>query len=286
MVVYIDCVFLLNSLIDGLLLYFTGYLAGVERKIFRLLLAALLGGIYAVAVFFPFGAVLAWVPVKLLAGMAMVFFSYGKHYFGKLFFAFCGLSCGLAGLVFACSLLCETQLIYGGVYLLPVRFSHLAAGTVLCFALLYCFFRGSLRHRMEGGIIKVSCEIAGQEVTLRTLLDSGNTLCDDITGAPVLVVEGAVLLPVWPEDVRPYLTNSYLGKPAQTMAALEKIQEKPALRLLPYRSVGTASGMLLACTACHAKIGIYQREKLTVALSPTPVSERKEFDALWGGPVR
>ena len=286
MVVYIDCVFLLNSLMDGLLLYFTGYLAGIERKILRLLFGALLGGIYAAAVFFPFGAVLACVPAKLLAGMAMVFFSYGKHHFGKLFFIFCGLSCGLAGVVFACSLLCKTQLIYGGVYLLPVRFGHLAAGTVLCFALLYCFSRGSLRHRVEGGIIKVSCEIAGQKVTLRTLLDNGNTLCDDITGAPVLVVEGAVLLPVWPEAVRPYLTNSYLGKPMQTMAALEKVQEKPALRLLPYRSIGTASGMLLACTACHAKIGFYQREKLTVALSPTPVSERKEFDALWGGPVR
>ncbi len=47
MVVYIDCVFLLNSLMDGLLLYFTGYLAGIERKILRLLFGALLGGIYA-----------------------------------------------------------------------------------------------------------------------------------------------------------------------------------------------------------------------------------------------
>ena len=31
-VIYLDSVFVLNSLLDGLLLYFTGYLAGVERK--------------------------------------------------------------------------------------------------------------------------------------------------------------------------------------------------------------------------------------------------------------
>ena len=72
-----------------------------------------------------------------------------------------------------------------------------------------------------------------------------------------------------------------VGDP-EPLAALE---QKPQLRLLPYRSVGTSAGMLLVYTARHAEIGNYRREKLAVALSPTPVSEGKEFDALWGGPV-
>ena len=58
------------------------------------------------------------------------------------------------------------------------------------------------------------------------------------------------------------------------------------LRLLAYRSVGTASGLPLACTAKNARIGAYRMPRLTVALSPTPVSEQKEYDALWGGPVK
>ena len=286
MVIYIDCVFLLNSLIDGLLLYFTGYLAGVERRIGRLLAAALLGGGYAAAVFSPVGPVLSFAPVHVAAGAALLFVAYGRgQRFGRLLLVFWGVSCALAGVVLACGIWCRTQLYHGGAYLLPVRFTHLAAGAALCFFCLYWFSRGTLRHRMNGEIVKASCEVEGRTVLLRVLLDSGNTLSDTLTGAPVLVAEGAAFLDLWPPEARPYLTDDYLRRPELALEKLAALEQKPQLRLLPYRSVGTSAGMLLVYTARHAEIGNYRREKLAVALSPTPVSEGKEFDALWGGPV-
>ena len=52
-VIYVDSVFILNSSMDYLLCLVTGRLAGIPLKRKRYLLASLLGGVYAVAVFLP-----------------------------------------------------------------------------------------------------------------------------------------------------------------------------------------------------------------------------------------
>ncbi len=288
-VIYLDSVFALNSLLDGLLLYFTGYLAGVERKAGRVLAAALLGGIYASAVFIPSLAVLGTLPGKVLCGVALVGVSFGcGERFRRLCFVFFALSCLLAGAVLGCGFLLRTELYCRGAYLLPVRLPLLFGAAGACFAALYIFSRGSLRHRVDGTLTDAVCEISGQPVHLRVLRDTGNTLCDGVTGAPVLVAEAAYLAKLWPDSVRSHLAPDALLHPEQV---LEVLAEKgggdcPPLRLLAYRSVGTASGLLLACTAENARIGAYCVPRLTVALSPTPVSEQKEYEALWGGPVK
>lgn len=286
MVVYIDAVFALNSLLDGLLLYFTGYLAGVERKNCRLLLAALLGGVYAAASFFPVGGLLGAPPGKVLCGAALVLLAYGGgDRFGRLCLVFLGLSCALAGVVVACGSLLHTELYHRGAYLLPVRFPLLLCSAAMCFGTMYLFSRGSLRHRVEGTLTEAVFEVCGKGAHLRVLCDTGNTLCDEVTGAPVLVAEASCLSYLWPEQVRPYLSAESLSHPEQVLAALAT-EDAPHLRLLAYRSVGTSAGLLPAFTAEHAQIGNYRTQRLTVALSPTPVSEQKEYDALWGGPVQ
>lgn len=287
MVVYIDSVFLLNALLDGLLLYFTGYLAGIERRIGRILLSALCGGAYAAALFFPFGAVLSWPLVKLLVGAALVWLAYGTEHFWRLCLLFLGISCVLAGVAVACGSLVQMNLYRSGAYLLPVSFPVLLASSAACFGALFLFSRGSLHHRVCGEIVEGECRLNGQRLHLRILRDSGNTLCDPLTGAPVLVVEGCLLERFWPEPVRGYLAGEGLLHPEQTLSALSEVADPlPALRLLPYRSVGMAEGLLLLCPAFQARIGAYRVEQLMLALSPTPVSEQKEYDALWGGPVQ
>ncbi len=286
MVVYLDSVFLLNGLLDGLLLYFTGYLAGIERKMIRIVLAGGVGGGYAVSTFFQFGMVsTTWLPIKIGTGVALVWLAYGKRgRFWQMNLVFFGLSCVLAGVVMAAGFFNSADFYQNGAYLLPIRFDLLAGSSLCCFGAIYLCFKGGLQHRLDGEIVPVSCEIAGKEVSFAALRDTGNTLCDDLLGAPVLVADGAMLEPYWSSEVKEYLTCAYLAKPE---IAVEKLAGSGMpLRLMPYRSVGTASGLLLVYTAKHAKIGAYQAEKVTIALSPTPVSEHGEYDALWGGPVK
>ena len=136
-----------------------------------------------------------------------------------------------------------------------------------------------------GELTEAECEIMGTRVHLRVLRDSGIRRYDPLTGAPVLVAEGTRFASSWPEAARPYLAQPFWNARRRRWKRLRCVENAPKLRLLPFRSVGTASGLLLGYTAEHVRIGCWKAERVTVALSPTPVSEGQEYDALWGGPV-
>lgn len=69
--VYVDSVFVLNALMDYLLVLCAARLAGIPLRRRRYLLAGLLGGAYAVAVFLPGLGFLSATPVKLAAGILL-----------------------------------------------------------------------------------------------------------------------------------------------------------------------------------------------------------------------
>lgn len=285
MIVYIDSVFLLNAAMDALLLYFTGYVAGIERKIWRIFLAGSMGGLYAVSAFLPWGAFLSWAMGKVLCGAGLIWIAYGRRReFFRLFGVFLGLSFALAGATIACGFLTHTDLYYRGALLLPIKLPVLLCSTFFCFAFLLWFQGGSLHHQVRGEIVQGSCMLCGRQISMRVLRDSGNTLRDE-TGAPVLVMEGRKVAQCWPEAVRGCFSEELLRRPEVALARLCEAEHGTGLRLLPFRSVGVAQGMLLVCTAENVVIGSCHAARVTLALSPTPVSEMGEYDGLWGGSV-
>ena len=77
--VYIDSVFLLNTLVDAIVLLATAHLAGIPPERRRFFLAAVFGGVYAAAVFLPGCGWLACFPVKAAVGLIMVLTAFGFH---------------------------------------------------------------------------------------------------------------------------------------------------------------------------------------------------------------
>ena len=96
-VVYIDSVFALNALADYLLVYAAAQLAGARLRRGRFLLAALLGGAYAAAVFLPGLGWLSLLPVKLSAGVLMALAAFGgEPRFLRLTLLLFAAACGFA----------------------------------------------------------------------------------------------------------------------------------------------------------------------------------------------
>lgn len=286
MVIYIDSAFLLNAALDWLLLYFTGYLAGLEQRWGRLLLAACGGGCYAVATLFFPESILSFELLKAAVGVFLLWGAYGTSaHFWRLIIPFYALSFGLAGAVLAAELFFDTSFLYGGAYILPIKGNRLIPVTVGIFLLLFFRGRGSERHQICREIVPVQFDLLGKTVKIRALRDSGNTLKEELSGAPVLVVEASALAHIWPESLCEFADPEQLKNPEGMIEMAAGIEERPLLRLFSYRSVGTEKGMLLACRVYQVQIGRYRRNSLWVALSPTPVSESREYEALWGGPM-
>ena len=117
--------------------------------------------------------------------------------------------------------------------------------------------------------VPVELSYGGTTVKLTALRDTGNTLCDPITGRQVLIISADAA-----EELTG-LTASAFCDPVGAMGLL------PGLRLIPYQTVGNA-GFLLALPMQNVRIG-NKRGSTLVAFSPRVFNNH--YQALTGGNV-
>ena len=253
--VYLDLVIILNFLVDFLLLLGTNRLAGFPSEGKRLLPAAALGGAYGGMCMlkgFRFLGSTFWRLVSL-AGIAVLAFGWNRSAWKR-----CGvfvlLSMALGGIAvsFGKANIPALVLAAGGVWLL----SRMAFG-------------GSVGGREY---VPISITYGENSVSLIALRDSGNTLRDPITGEQVLVISGDAARKLTG------LTQEQLGSPLETLAT----RPLPGLRLIPYRAVGQAGGMLLAMRFENVKIGS-RTQNAIVAFAPEGLGSGEMYQALTGG---
>ncbi|MBE6989342.1 MAG: sigma-E processing peptidase SpoIIGA [Ruminococcaceae bacterium] len=283
--VYIDRVFLLNFLADYLLLLTASRLAGIPLRRLRLALCALLGAAYAVAVFLPGGAILAWPVWRLSVGVGMAVLAFWPQPRRlRLTALFLLLSGALAGVLLALGLAVGAPEAYLGRTLrAEISWPVFAGAAAAFYLLLTLLFRRSLRHG-GGEIMRVTVTIGEKKRTLLALHDTGNTLCDPVSGEAVLVLEQSAIYDLWPPEVSGILDQ--LLPPEEKMVQLHRLQLGRAFSLLPYRSVGVPSGLLLAYRSDGITVEGRTHRRTLLALSEGPLSDGGTYQALWGGEER
>ena len=274
MIVYLDIVFLLNGMTDAAALYVTGRLTGLPLEKKRLLAASLLGGTYGVLCAVPgMDAAAAFVP-QMLAAVGLVRVAFGRRRaFLRQFLLFFILSCAMAGALLAGMRLLQE---HGTLSALNWKVFFLAGGS--CFVVLSVVFRGGARHSAANQLCRCIVKRRESSAAVTALLDTGNTLVDGLSGSAVLTVYWEALEPLWSEEERAVL--SCLEREGAAWC-LERLGA--GFRLLPYQAVGVRSGLLLCFRADGVSMDGRQLGRVTVALSPAPVSDGGGYAALWGG---
>lgn len=275
MIIYLDQVWLLNSVVDYLLLVVCGRLTSqpIHRK--RILLAGAMGGAMAVLSVLPGWGFLGnalWVGMG--AGLlTLVAFGMRRRTLW-LSLLLLLLTAGFAGVVVLLTQLFSApdSLLFGRIYYphsLPVLvLTAGVSGSLLLWGMRQFTLRG-------GQVVPVTVTLQGKTLTLRALQDTGNTLRDPISGLPVMVV-GQSAGQVLPVPVQ-------MGQnPEQIVRELYMMSPQLKPRLIPYRAVGVESGMLPAIRPEEAIVNGKPVE-LLLGLSPTPVSDGGTYDALLGG---
>lgn len=279
MVVYLDRVFLLNLLVDYLLLLSAAQLSGRTLSRLRLLLCAAGGGLYAAATFLPGCGFLRGPLCQLAAGGAMALCAFrGRRRPALLFLLLSG---GLAGFVLALGLWAGSPTallhrIYRGEMNWP-----LLLGAALCFYLLLRLLLGQGARHGGGERLKITISVCGRKQTVTALHDTGNTLRDPVSGRPALVLEREAAEDLWPPDVAAVLASPL--PPEEKMARLHRLGATVTFTLLPFRSVGVPSGLLLAARSDYIEINGRRYPRIPVALTEHPISDGG-CHALWGDP--
>jgi len=254
MTVYLDLVMLVNFLVDALLLIAADRLCGYPVKLKKVVLSATIGAVYAglcVLPGFRFLGNVLW-RLVMLGLMSLVAFGRNRSILRRsAIFVF--LSMALGGIALGLG--------NGGIVAL------IAAAAGVCILCIVGFHGGAMAKE------HVAVKLTYQGITreLIALKDTGNALKDPITGQSVLVVGADVA------EQMLGLTQEQLFSPIETMEQ-GKI---PGLRLIPYRSVGNANGMMLAVKMERVCVGDQETGNL-VAFAPQ-ILGAGEFEALAGG---
>lgn len=270
-VIYLDSLFLLNLLLDYLLLLLTGKVAGAPLERWKIALGAVLGATYAALAVYPGHPVLLHPLVKIGVGVLMALIAYGGvRGLLRLTVVFFALSAALGGGLYALSFLGFGLDAIHGIPTPTLDLKVVLLAALAAYCLLSLFGRKLARHGPRE-VKKLEIQIGERAVKLNALLDSGNTLQDPMTGKGVVVAEGAALQPLLPPEAD-------YQNPAQ---AFPNLPDPRRFRLLPYRSVGVDTGLLLAVKADSIRVGLKSLGPRLVALSPTPVSEVGDYQALF-----
>ena len=261
MVVYLDRVFLLNLLLDYLLLLAAAQLSGRTLHRLRLLACADGGGAYAVLTFLPGCGFLRTPLCQLAVGSIIALCAYGGR--GRPALLFLLLSGGLAGFVLALGLWAGSPTgLLGRVYRGEVSWPLLLGAALGFYVLLRLLLGQGARHG-GGELLKITISVCGRKQTVTALHDTGNTLRDPVSGRPALVLE---------------------RNAAEELARLHRQGAAVTFSLLPFRSVGTPAGLLLAARSDYIEINGRRYPRTPVALSEHPVSDGGGYHALWGDP--
>lgn len=277
-VVYLDRVFVLNGVVDYLLLLSAAWLCGLPMHRRRLLLWAGLGGLYAVGVFLPGAQLLGHPVLRVMAGAGLALGAFRARL--RPAGVFLLLSACLAGIVLALGSA------FGAAYgvaqrllVADISWQALILVSALFYLLLRVFMGQAARHG-GGELLEVTIVIGGRKQTVTALHDTGNTLRDPVTGCPALVVEQGAAESLWPPEVAGVLAMK--APPEEKMARLHRMGCPVRFTLLPFRAVGTAAGLLLAARSDYIEVGGRRWPRTPIALAEQPVSDGGRYHALWG----
>jgi stage II sporulation protein GA (sporulation sigma-E factor processing peptidase) len=278
--VYIDLYLIVNVSMDILCLMIGGAMLHRRLKRWRALLGAVFGGVYAVA-----ALLLGWdgfwgvIPdVCAVVVMCMIAFGRQKRSYLSLL--------RTAAVVWVCSMLLGG--IMTALYALLNRLNlpldalqgdGLSAWTfVLVSAVAGLLTVKSGRWFGLSGKAKtatVEVELYGQRTVLRAMVDTGNLLCDPVSGRSVIVAELDALAPLLP----PALVRAC--ESGDFSAYLSSHERAKRIRLIPAGSVG-GDALLLAIVPDRVRLTVGNESFVSNHLIAPKHLHLSDFDALIG----
>lgn len=283
--VYGDLFFLINLLVDLILLYVAGLLAGVRTSGWRLALGAASGAAYALGFLFPVLAPLYSPPLRLafpLVSLALAFAPTRPAAFLRLAAWLYGGSAFVAGLAIGAASLGTRSLLqaWAGTW-----WGLGLAGAVVLAAAWGTLTFAQRRFAMERLLLPVEVGIGSQYISLTGFVDTGNHLRDPLTQSPVLVVEMAALQGLLPPGFADVYARAGSQGVMETAGVLSRLPGwSTRLRVLPFSSLGNRHGMMLGFRPDWVAVwdgrARWETRDATVAIYRERLNEEVAYQAL------
>jgi stage II sporulation protein GA (sporulation sigma-E factor processing peptidase) len=269
---------MVNIVMNSIILWLTAWGAGVSYKSWRILLAAILGGVYVVSGIWPEFVVVHYAPVKLLVSCLIVFTAFGfKSIRTHLL---------LVGIFYIISFILGGAIV-GWLYFWQnssyiqmselrmnmISLGSLAAGSLVGIVLILIVMRRIISRMLRANnFYPIKIDYADRQVELVSILDTGNSLYTVMGRKPVIVVERSKI-----ETILSDLTVSFLkeNEAELWLTHLDQCLDHDWLsriQVIPYQAIGSTN-MLIG----------FRPDKLTVITKSGEITTTEVVVAIYNG---
>lgn len=259
LVVYIDLIFAANLLIDGILLWLTGWMLKLRISWWRMGISAVVGAMYVVMMFVPDLSFMYTFLIKFGLSVLMLWIAFGfvsLQSYLRTMGAFYMINFAAAGGILGIHYLLQSSGdIWNGImftaaggyaYRIKIGFWFILAIFPLVLVVIKAVHSSRIqRDKLEVYIGEVEVEIGGVSVVCRGLLDTGNRLYDPLTRIPVMVMESSLWEGHLPESWKGRLTQDGADKLLLETDG-QSFPWQDRMRLVPYRGVNRGASFMLA----------------------------------------
>lgn len=249
--VYIEYLLMENIIINFIILYVTKRITRTKTSKFRLFISALVGSIYTIIVFFPSLAFMGKFLIKFSISILMIILAFNPERFQQFIKQISTFY--MVSFIFAGAIIGIFYIINNNSY--SARFSFGNFNELLSFLIigigiaiiliLYILKFYQKRMNKENYLTPIAIGLKDKEVNLVALIDTGNSLKEPISQKPVIIVEYSALETILPQSIR----NIYINNGEVDLSTIGKIMEEIGddmrLRLIPFKSIGNDSGILI-----------------------------------------
>lgn len=273
MVVYADVLIFLNTFVNYFIIHITSLIAKNDARFWRQILASCIGALFSLCIFIPVDNIVIEMLIRLIASCVIVLCCYGfktiKNFL-RLMAIFYVVSFLYVGIMMGLWFLFKTSkiVINSGVVYFDVSPIILIVSTLISYFIIKIYRRISDRHADSAQRCKLNIKYNNSSISIDAMVDSGHSLTDLFTAAPVIVVDKKSI-------------NDLLGQKEYQLILgngdLTDSKIKDRYRLIPYRSIG-GQGLLPAFRCDTAEIIIKKEvvkniNKPIVAISNVDLGE-------------
>ncbi|MDR0936083.1 MAG: sigma-E processing peptidase SpoIIGA [Oscillospiraceae bacterium] len=250
-VIYIDQLFVLNGVVNYLLLLATGKLCGFASKRLRVAAAAFAGAAYAVCTVLPgVPPPVSALPVRLAIGVLLSLIAFGeKRAFFKAVLVMFAVGAAFAG----------ATLLVSNASFKTLLLTVAVAYAVLTLTLKFAATKQSAALRQT---VKLEIALNGKTTRFPVLRDTGNALRDPFSGEIVPIVNYSEL-----RDILKMRRENA----ADAVITLSKTNPELRTALLPYKTL-SGGGLLLAFYADNVTADGKPLQTRLVAVSPSEIN--------------
>ena len=292
MTLYLDAIWLLNFLIDLMILRLTGYLRKKKNSGIRLLLGSVFASLIVfVVVFFP-NSILLYPLGKIIFSIFIIVIAFRHKSWIELlktWLSFYFVSFAIGGILLGVHFIMQQSIQFENGSLLtittgygtPISWLFVTIGFPLCWYFTkQTMDKQALVNYQEDQLFDCELIILNKIIPLLGYLDSANHLIDPISKNPVIIIDPIIIKQIFSEDVYQKLEEMSHTLDITTLdQPLEKF-----IRLIPYQDVSNKAGVLIALKPDQFTFSyqnqIIQSKHVLIGLRFSPLATEKEYNCL------